>query len=188
MERIINMTEASAISANDYIVIDSPTLGTRKYLAANLAGGMGTSIETLFTGKESQYRSDADNTPQPFDVYTEGTNFDAYLSTNDYATFTVLQDFIAVITVGVMEDLNNTGNNPPNCTFYLNGVGDYTNVGVNAADTAPGSKGFIHFVRSFKTGDAFFWGSINNYGYAVRLGQVDMINGIDLSGYIQPDF
>lgn len=41
MERIINMTEASAISESDYIVIDSPTLGTRKYLAANLAGGGG---------------------------------------------------------------------------------------------------------------------------------------------------
>lgn len=41
MERIINMTEASAISESDYIVIDSPTLGTRKYLAANLSGGGG---------------------------------------------------------------------------------------------------------------------------------------------------
>jgi hypothetical protein len=35
------MTEASAISESDYIVIDSPTKGTRKYLAANLAGGGG---------------------------------------------------------------------------------------------------------------------------------------------------
>lgn len=41
MERIINLSEASAISASDYVLIDSPTQGTRKYLAANFSQGGG---------------------------------------------------------------------------------------------------------------------------------------------------
>lgn len=50
MERIINMTEASAISASDYVLIDSPTQGTRKYLAANFSqGGGGGGLDFTLT-------------------------------------------------------------------------------------------------------------------------------------------
>lgn len=33
---IINLTEASGVSENDYVMVDSPTFGARKYLAKNL--------------------------------------------------------------------------------------------------------------------------------------------------------
>jgi hypothetical protein len=36
---IINLTEASGVSDNDYVMVDSPTLGVRKYSASNLQGG-----------------------------------------------------------------------------------------------------------------------------------------------------
>ena len=56
MERIINMSEASAISASDYVLIDSPTQGTRKYLAANFSqggGGGGVSFNEIAFSKNT---------------------------------------------------------------------------------------------------------------------------------------
>lgn len=41
MGRIIELGEASSISANDYILLSSPTNGERKFLAKNLAGSGG---------------------------------------------------------------------------------------------------------------------------------------------------
>lgn len=72
MERIINMTEASAISGSDYIVIDSPTLGTRKYLAANLAGGGGGD-----TPWELKFKNGSINSAGWF--YQTGSSFGSYL-------------------------------------------------------------------------------------------------------------
>ena len=36
---IINLTEASGVSDNDYVMIDNPTQGVRKYKAINFIGG-----------------------------------------------------------------------------------------------------------------------------------------------------
>lgn len=36
---IINLTEASGVSDNDYVMVDSPTQGVRKYKASNFIGG-----------------------------------------------------------------------------------------------------------------------------------------------------
>lgn len=75
MERIINMTEASAISESDYIVIDSPTLGTRKYLAANLSGGGGGGGEVytdLFTVKDSELLTGASSFDRTYTVTEDG--------------------------------------------------------------------------------------------------------------------
>lgn len=39
---IINLTEASGVSDNDYVMVDSPTQGVRKYLVKNFSGGSGS--------------------------------------------------------------------------------------------------------------------------------------------------
>lgn len=199
MPRITEMSEATGLSNNDYVLIDSPTKGTRKYLASNFSqgggGGGGTTLNTIYSGKESQYISDAINVGHAFDVRTVGEDFDEYLSTSDYATFTVLKDFDAVVTVGVMEDANHTGVNPPSCSFYINGITTHNDndtvtgvLGVTASSGEPLATGYTHFLMSFRTGDTFFWGSRTSRGWTVRLGQIDVINGLDMSDYVQPTF
>lgn len=60
LNRIINMTEATELSANDYVHIQSPTLGDRKIKANRIGGGgsftkyldnklVGDTSETYFT-------------------------------------------------------------------------------------------------------------------------------------------
>lgn len=50
------------------------------------------------------------------------------------------------------------------------------------------ATGYTHFCMSFKTGDTFFWGSLTTRGWTVRLGQIDVIDGLDMSEYVQPTF
>lgn len=157
----------------------------------------GTSVETIYFGKESQWLGDSYSTPIEFDIKTIGDRFSEYLSTTDYKTFTALKDFDAIITVGAMEDLTHTGVNPPSCSFFVNectsrhksGTDRDTGfMGVTAANGQPGTTAFTHFPFSFKAGDTMYWGSINTYGWVVRLGQIDVVEGIDISGYVQPSF
>lgn len=56
---IINLTEASGVSANDYVMVDSPTFGARKILASNFQGG-GTSVYTGTSAPTSDIGSDGD--------------------------------------------------------------------------------------------------------------------------------
>lgn len=57
---ITNLTEASGVSDNDYVMIDSPTLGVRKYLASNLQGGEPTLITKSIT-ENGTYNAADDN-------------------------------------------------------------------------------------------------------------------------------
>ena len=57
---IINLTEASGVSDNDYMMVDSPTKGARKYLAKNLQGGEPTLITKNIT-KNGTYEAVDDN-------------------------------------------------------------------------------------------------------------------------------
>ena len=74
MERIINLSEASAISASDYVLIDSPTQGTRKFLAANLSqgGGGGTTYTDLFDVQESAQLLDASTVNRTYTITQDG--------------------------------------------------------------------------------------------------------------------
>lgn len=47
MSRITEMSEATGLSNNDYVLIDSPTKGTRKYLASNFSQGGGGGGEDM---------------------------------------------------------------------------------------------------------------------------------------------
>lgn len=57
---IINLTEASGVSDNDYVMIDSPTLGVRKYSASNLQGGEPT-LKTKSITANGTYEAINDN-------------------------------------------------------------------------------------------------------------------------------
>lgn len=57
---IINLTEASGVSANDYVMVDSPTQGVRKVLASNFQGGGGSSVYAETSAPTSDIGSDGD--------------------------------------------------------------------------------------------------------------------------------
>ncbi len=57
---IINLTEASGVSDNDYVMVDSPTQGVRKYLASNLQGGEPT-LKTKSITANGTYEAINDN-------------------------------------------------------------------------------------------------------------------------------
>lgn len=60
---IINLTEASGVSDNDYVMIDSPTLGVRKYSASNFnSGGSGGLISIDMDDYEQLSPQDIANT------------------------------------------------------------------------------------------------------------------------------
>lgn len=49
MARILTLGEASGISENDYVLVDSPTQGSRRYKAKNFIGGDPVVIEKTIT-------------------------------------------------------------------------------------------------------------------------------------------
>ena len=153
------------------------------YRNAGSVGVVGTDI--LYTGKESQYNSDSSDTPMEFDIRSLGTDFSTYLSTSDYKTFTVLRDFACVVTYGIEQDPNLSSSNIPNCTFYVNNVPTFR---VVPPSSSSGSNKVATGTMIFFAGDTFFWGSDDSRGYAVRLGQIDILTGYDLSGYTKPSF
>lgn len=72
---IINLTEASGVSGNDYVMIDSPTQGVRKILASNFQGGGGSSAIYL-----TQVQYDALTTEEK----TNGSIYFAEASESDW--------------------------------------------------------------------------------------------------------
>jgi hypothetical protein len=153
-----------------------------------ISGGGGVAIiNRLFNGCESQYTSDSSSTPQLLDSYTDGADFSSYISTNDHKTFTVLQDFIGMVTVGIMQDKDRSSGNKPNCTFFLNN-NEYYSLDAQNATSGSASKTKDIVMVEFETGDTFFWGSNNGSGWPVRLGALDLIDSVDMSGYVDPDW
>lgn len=151
-------------------------------------GGGGVAIiNRLFNGCESQYTSDSSSTPQLLDSYTDGADFSSYISTSDHKTFTVLQDFIGIVTVGIMQDKDRSSGNKPNCTFFLNN-NEYYSLDAQNSTSGSASKTKGTVMVKFETGDTFFWGSNNGSGWPVRLGALDLIDSIDMSGYVDPDW
>jgi hypothetical protein len=158
---------------------------TNLILNSGGGGGSGVTTQLLYTGKESQYNSDSSDTPMEFDVRTEGTDFASYLSTSDHKTFTVLQTFACIVTYGIEQDPNLSSSNSPNCTFYVNGNPTFRIV---TPSNASGSNVVTAVQTMLFAGDTFFWGSDDSRGYAVRLGQIDLIDGFDVSAYVKPSF
>lgn len=148
-------------------------------------GGSGVSTQLLYTGKESEYFSDSSYTPQEFDIRTEGTDFATYLSTVDHKTFTVLRNFACLLTCGCEQDPNHSSSNTPNTVFVLNGA---TLFRVETPSSASGSSAIQATQTILFAGDTFYWGSDNSQGWAVRLGQIDLLDGYDLTNYVKPSF
>lgn len=146
-------------------------------------GSQISSLDRIFHGYEDEYNSDSGGVAHAFDTYTEGTNFSTYVSTSDHGTFTVLKDFMAVITYGVMQDPNRSSSNVPNGAFYKNGTMLFN---IDADSATSGDTGVDHNIAFFTAGDTFFWGSINSKGYAVRMGAIDVISTINLNSYVEP--
>jgi len=148
-------------------------------------GGSGVSTQMLYTGKESAYQSDSSFTPQEFDVRTEGTDFGTYLSTSDHKTFTVLRNMACLVTFGCEQDPNLSSSNAPNTVFVVNGSVLFK---VQTPSSASGSNAILAGQTVLFAGDTFYWGSDNTSGYAVRLGQIDLLDGYDLTNYVKPSF
>lgn len=148
-------------------------------------GGSGVSTQLLYTGKESEYFSDSSYTPQEFDIRTEGTDFATYLSTVDHKTFTVLQNFACLVTYGCEQDPDRSSSNTPNTVFVVNGSPLFR---VETPSNASGSSAIQTGTTILFAGDTFYWGSDNTQGYAVRLGQIDLLDGYDLSNYVKPSY
>lgn len=76
MPRITEMSEATGLSNNDYVLIDSPTKGTRKYLASNFSqgggGGGGTTYIDLFELLDSANLQDVSNVNHTYTVDEDG--------------------------------------------------------------------------------------------------------------------
>lgn len=98
MERIIDYPEATEIANDDYVLFDSLTNGTKKFLAKNLGGGtVEDAIKRLchivYIGNDSAEIPAIDSTSTTYDA-----DFSSYLSYNSTTKkFTVLQGFSAVI-------------------------------------------------------------------------------------------
>ena len=153
---------------------------TANIISRRCGGSSGGSLIRLFSGHETRYKSDAAGRAQSFEEYVEGADFGDYLSTTDHATYTVLQSFRALVTVGVMQDPDRSSNNIPNCCFSVNGSTKQT---VSSPSATSGSQGIGTFICDFVQKDTFYWGSTNSYGYPVRLGAIDV-----LDGYEYPDW
>ena len=150
------------------------------------AGSVGVvTTEMVYTGKEDEYHSDSSFTPMEFDTRTEGTDFSTYLSTSDHKTFTVLQDFACVVTLGCEQDPNHSSGNTPNCTFFVNNAPAFR---IEPSSSSSGSNAITTSTTILFAGDTFYWGSNNTSGYAVRLGQIDILMGYNLSNYTKPSF
>lgn len=67
MARILSLGEASGISENDYVLVDSPTLGSRRYKAKNFIGGDPVLITKNITANGT-YDASADNADGYSDV------------------------------------------------------------------------------------------------------------------------
>ena len=142
----------------------------------------GSSLTRIFHGYESVYRTDT-TSPVELDANTETYPFGAYVSTADYATFTALQDMVVVVTVGVKQDTEHTSSNKPSGGFYVNGQ---VKISVQSETAESGSTGVDHTVIEIKQGDTFYWSSIDMNGWAVRMGALDLIENLDMSGYVEP--
>lgn len=143
----------------------------------NLSGGS----TRIFHGYENAYKIDT-TSAVILDTHSESTLFSEYVSTSDYATFTALRDFIAIITYGVMQSTAHTSTNTSSCGFYLN---DTEKEYVRSATADQGSTGVGHYVRNIKAGDTFFWSSHDGKGWSVRMGALDLVDA-DISGYVEP--
>lgn len=60
MSRITELGDATGISRNDYVMVDNPTLGARRYRAKNFIGGDPTLIEKTIT-TNGTYSAEDDN-------------------------------------------------------------------------------------------------------------------------------
>ena len=67
MARILTLGDASGISNNDYVLVDSPTLGSRKYKAKNFIGGDPVLITKNITANGT-YSAEDDNADGYSDV------------------------------------------------------------------------------------------------------------------------
>ncbi len=148
----------------------------------NVSGG-GSHVENLYDAREDQYKTDSSNVAIELENYNEGTNFSNYISTSDHKTFTVLQDFLGIVALGIRQA--SSSSNAPNCSFFLNNT---KIASINALSSTAGyeSSNITHIYVEFKTGDTFYWGSENNKGCPARIGSIDVLLDADLSGYSDP--
>lgn len=162
---------------------------TTNVYAPNNGGGGGSSVTTdlLFTARESVFHTDNADTPVNLDTRTTGTDYSSYLSySSQNYTYTVLQNFAALVTLGVEQDPNQSSASRPNCAIYVNDVLVYD---VDNPDTTSGSTYVASpAVVMFFTGDEIFFGSKNSSGWAIRMAQIDILDGYDLSNYTKPAF
>ena len=162
---------------------------TTNVYAPNNGGGGGSSVTTdlLFTARESIFHTDNADTPVNLDTRTTGTNYSTYLSySSQNYTYTVLQNFAALVTLGVQQDPNQSSGSKPNCTIFVN---DEEVVQVDNPSTASGSSYVASpVIVPFFAGDEFYFGSINSAGWAIRMAQIDILEGYDLSNYTKPAF
>lgn len=184
-------TKQALINFSDELNTSIPTLPNiikvlKKQLlivADNLNGDepSGSGLKQIFTGKESEYKSDTAGIPQELDVYTDGADFSTYLSTTDHISFTVVKDCMCLITLGVMQ--GQSSGTKPDCTFFVNDIDVFT---VEDPDNDVDSYNFGCNVIPLTQGDVIYFGSSTSNGYAVRCGQIDVIN--DMDGYVKPSF